>query len=184
MSTGFLIGTLLVMVVQISLVVASVIVPIYVQSLRSLPATTTGLIILPGAIIMGITGPVAGYLFDHHGPRRLAIVGLSVLTLSTFAFALSGTDTAVWYLAVLYAARLFGIALLNMPLTTWSINALGDDLVNHGISVNNTFRQVAGSLGTAMLVSVMTWTTDSQSMVTERCKRVSSASIAHSSQRG
>ena len=152
----FRIGTILIMIVQVSLIVVSVLIPIYVQSIRGFSATTSGLIILPGAIIMGCVGPLAGHALDRRGPRRLAIAGFLILTLGTVAMAFLGQDTGVVYLSVLYAIRLIGIALLNMPLTTWAINALDDRLVNHGISLNNTFRQVAGSLGTALLVSVMT----------------------------
>ena len=59
-----------------------------------------------------------------------------------------------------YTVRLFSLSLVNMPITTWGMNALSNDLVNHGTSVNNTFRQVAGSLGTAIIVSASTIATN------------------------
>ncbi|XCB28986.1 hypothetical protein RQN30_06755 [Arcanobacterium hippocoleae] len=43
---------------------------------------------------------------------------------------------------------------VNMPVTTWGMNALDNRIINHGTSVNNTFRQVAGSLGTGLIVSL------------------------------
>lgn len=159
----FLVGTLINMIVQASLIVVGVLVPIYVQSLRGFSATSSGLLILPGAVIMGIMGPISGRIFDRHGPRRQAILGISLLVAATFAFAFIGDGTDLVYLATLYAVRMFGLALVNMPITTWAVNALDDSLVNHGTSVNNTFRQVAGSLGTATLVSVMTAVANSQS---------------------
>ncbi len=51
---------------------------------------------------------------------------------------------------------MFSLTLVNMPISTWAMNALDNKLINHGTSVNNTFRQVAGSLGTAVMVSVYT----------------------------
>jgi Na+/melibiose symporter-like transporter len=42
-----------------------------------------------------------------------------------------------------------------MPVNTWGINALAQDRIAHGNAVNNTARQVAGSIGTAALVTVM-----------------------------
>ena len=156
----FLIGTIIGMLVQASLLAAGILLPIYLQSLLGYSATISGLVILPGAIVMGAMGPIAGRLFDKHGPRVLSLVGLSMLTITTFAMAFLGDNTGIVYLTILYTIRLFSLALVNMPITTWAMNALDNTLINHGTSVNNTFRQVAGSLGTAVLVSIMTIATN------------------------
>lgn len=150
----FLIGTIIGMVVQAALLSVGILLPIYLQSLLGYSATESGLVILPGALLMGIMGPVAGRWFDRHGPRVLAITGTLLLTVGTIMLALLGPEVSLVYVAVVMAIRLFGISLINMTLTTWAMNALSDDLINHGTSVNNTFRQVAGSLGTAILTSV------------------------------
>ena len=156
----FLIATIIGMLVQGALLAAGILVPIYLQSLMGYSATVSGLVLLPGAIIMGAMGPIAGRLFDKHGPRVLSIIGMGVLTLTTFCFAFLGTETGIITLTVLYTVRLFSLSLVNMPITTWGMNALDNELVNHGTSVNNTFRQVAGSLGTAIIVSASTIATN------------------------
>lgn len=161
----FLIATIIGMLVQGALLAAGILVPIYLQSLMGYSATVSGLVLLPGAIIMGAMGPIAGRLFDKHGPRVLALVGMGVLTLTTFCFAFLGTETGLITLTVLYTVRLFSLSLVNMPITTWGMNALDNELVNHGTSVNNTFRQVAGSLGTAVIVSASTIATNATSRV-------------------
>lgn len=150
----FLIGTIIGMVVQAALLSVGILLPIYLQSLLGYSATESGLVILPGALLMGIMGPIAGRWFDRHGPRVLAITGTLLLTVGTIMLALLGPEVSLVYVAVVMAIRLFGMSLINMTLTTWAMNALSDDLINHGTSVNNTFRQVAGSLGTAILTSV------------------------------
>lgn len=152
----FLIGTVIGMIVQSALLAVGIMVPIYVQSLLGLSATMSGLILMPGAIIMGIMGPIAGRLFDRYGPRILSIVGTGVLTATSFVFAFFSTETSVAFLAVVYTIRLFSLSLVNMPITTWAMNSLDDKVLNHGTSVNNTLRQVAGSLGTAIVISVYT----------------------------
>ena len=158
----FLIGTIIGMVVQSALLAAGVLMPIYLQSLMGYSATVSGLIMFPGAVIMGAMGPIAGRLFDKHGPRVLAIVGTVGLAVFTVPFAFLNDSTGLLFLVVLYTVRLFTLSLVNMPITTWAMNALPDELVNHGTSVNNTLRQVAGSLGTAVLVSVSTIVTNQQ----------------------
>lgn len=150
----FLMGTIIGMVVQAALLSVGILLPIYLQSLLGYSATESGLVMLPGALIMGVMGPVAGRWFDRHGPRILAITGTLMLTLGTVMLALLGPEVSLVYVAVVMAIRFFGMALINMTITTWAMNALSDDLINHGTSVNNTFRQIAGSLGTAILTSV------------------------------
>lgn len=150
----FLMGTIIGMVVQAALLSVGILLPIYLQSLLGYSATESGLVLLPGALIMGIMGPIAGRWFDRHGPRVLAITGTLMLTIGTVMLAFLGPEVSLVYVAVVMAIRLFGMALINMTITTWAMNALSDDLINHGTSVNNTFRQIAGSLGTAILTSV------------------------------
>ena len=152
----FLMGTIIGMLVQASLLSAGILMPIYLQSLMGYSATVSGLVLMPGAIIMGVMGPIAGRLFDKHGPRALSLVGMTLLVLSTFAFATLNDSTDVIMLTILYTVRMFSLSLVNMPITTWAMNALDNKVMNHGTSVNNTFRQVSGSLGTAILISVYT----------------------------
>lgn len=150
----FLMGTIIGMVVQAALLSVGILLPIYLQSLLGYSATESGLVLLPGALIMGIMGPIAGRWFDRHGPRVLAVTGTLMLTIGTVMLAFLGPEVSLVYVAVVMAIRLFGMALINMTITTWAMNALPNDLINHGTSVNNTFRQIAGSLGTAILTSV------------------------------
>lgn len=150
----FLIGTVIGMIVQASLLAAGVLMPIYLQSYMGYSATVSGLVIMPGAILMGIMNPFAGRLFDKYGPRVLSIIGLTVLTVSTVGFATLTSTTNVVWITIIYTVRMFSLSLVNMPITTWAMNALDNKVLNHGTSVNNTLRQVSGSLGTALLVSI------------------------------
>ncbi len=156
----FLISTIIVMLVQGALLAGGILIPILLQSYMGFSATTSGLVLLPGAIVMGAMGPVAGRLFDKHGPRVLAVIGTGVLALTTATLMFMGPGMGLITLTVIYTVRLFSLSLVNMPISTWGMNALPDKLMNHGTSVQNTFRQVAGSLGTAVIVSASTVATN------------------------
>ena len=56
-----------------------------------------------------------------------------------------------------------GQALANMPVNTWGVNALKNDMIAHGNAIANTGRQVAGGLCTALIITVMTSVTASAS---------------------
>lgn len=152
----FMIGTVVGMFVQAALFAASVLLPIYVQTLRGYSALDSGLIMLPGAIVMGIMNPVAGRLMDEFGPRGLALTGTAVLTAASAALGFFTDSTPLGFIAVIYTVRMFAITLVNMPIATWAMNSLPNEVMNHGTSANNMMRQVAGSFGTAILVSVCT----------------------------
>ena len=55
----------------------------------------------------------------------------------------------------MFMVRSLGMSFLNMPLNTWALNALDNNIIAHGTALGNTFRQVSGSLGTAVLITVM-----------------------------
>lgn len=105
---------------------------------------------------MGIMMPITGAIFDKYGAKRLAITGMFILTAATLPFAFLTKDTPILHIIILYGIRMFGISMVMMPVTTSGMNALPGNLISHGTAVNNTFRQVASSIGTAILISVLT----------------------------
>jgi hypothetical protein len=64
--------------------------------------------------------------------------------------------TTFTFITVVNTVRMLGIAMVMMPVTTAGLNQLPDHLIPHGTAMNNTMRQVAGAIGTALLVTVMT----------------------------
>ena len=151
----FTLATALGMVVFAAMIGTNVILPLYMQNMIGFSAFKSGLVLLPGAIIMGLSNPITGYLFDKFGGKWLARSGLLLLSLTTFAFADLSQDTSFAYLATMNGIRMISIAMVMMPMTTLALNQLPNELIPHGTAMNNTFRQMAGSIGTAVLVTIM-----------------------------
>ncbi|MGO3610672.1 MAG: MDR family MFS transporter [Enterococcus sp.] len=152
----FTIAAILSGVVNMAMVGAEMVLPLYIQNIRGESAFHSGLMLLPGAVIMGAMMPITGAIFDKHGAKRLAISGMLILTAATLPFAFLTKETPIAMIVILYAMRMFGISMVMMPVTTSGMNALPMNLISHGTAVNNTFRQVASSIGTAILISVLT----------------------------
>ncbi|WP_052158869.1 MDR family MFS transporter [Halobacillus sp. BBL2006] len=152
----FTLTTALGMVVFIAMIGAATVLPILMQDMLGFTAFESGLMLLPGALIMGFMNPVTGRLFDKFGARWLAIIGLLILTITTFMFTNLTPQTTFTYLAVVNAVRMLGVAMVMMPVTTAGLNQLPQRLIAHGTAMNNTMRQVSGAVGTALLVTVMT----------------------------
>lgn len=134
---------------------AGIIVPIFLQNILGKSAFTSGLTLLPGALLMAVMTLISGRLFDKHGVKKLAVPGIILLIIASFPFASLQRDTSVIFIAALYAIRYIGIALVIMPLQTAGMNALPNKLLPHASAVINMARQVAGSLGSAVLITVM-----------------------------
>ncbi|AWB46353.1 MFS transporter [Paenibacillus sp. CAA11] len=130
--------------------------PIYLQNIRGFTPLESGLLLLPGALLMGVMSPISGSIFDRIGARPLAIVGLLITAITTFEFGKLTSDTTYNHILLLYTVRSFGMSLLMMSVQTEGLNQLPRHLGSHGTAMSNTVRQIAGSIGTALLVTIMT----------------------------
>ena len=148
--------TIINMIVMMSLYGGMILLPLYLQNLRGFSALDSGLLLLPGALVMGALGPVAGKLLDTIGIKPLAIFGIGIMTYATWELSKLNMDTTYLHIMWIYIVRSFGMAFVMMPIMTAGMNALPPRLISHGNAFVNTMRQLAGSIGTAILVTVMT----------------------------
>lgn len=151
----FAMSTVLSMLVNAAILMGGILMPIYVQTLRGFNATTSSLVMLPSAILSACMSPVSGRLFDKYGARKLAIPGLGLAVIATLMLSILGESTPLSFIAIAYCIRIAGLSLVNMPLNTWGLNSLDNSVMSHGTAIGNTFRNAAGSLGTAIFITVM-----------------------------
>jgi MFS family permease len=104
---------------------------------------------------MGIMSPITGKLFDKFGPRILGVIGLTVTGVSTYMLAHLQIDSSYTYIILVYTLRMLGMSMVMMPIMTNGLNQLPTVLNPHGTAINNTAQQVSGSIGTAVLVTIM-----------------------------
>ena len=130
-------------------------VPIYAQNLMGFTPMETGLMMMPSALVTGFMMPISGKLFDKYGALPLGLVGLTILTATTYEMKYISLDTTFTYIQVLLSVRAVGLGLAIMPLTTAGMNTVPRFLVGRASALNNVIRQIAGSMGIAYLTYVM-----------------------------
>lgn len=135
---------------------AIMLLPIYLQNIREMTPMESGMTLLPGAIVMAVMSPITGRMFDKYGSKRLAMSGLTLVTIGTFIIGLIDLNTPIVYIVLLQVVRSLGFALTLMPIQTAAFNAVPLELASHASAMFNTQRQLAGSMGTALFVVVMT----------------------------
>lgn len=152
---NFLIAALMVTLINTAVAATNVILPLLVQNGMGASATTTGMVMLPASIAGIVLSPISGMLFDRMGPRLVTVGGMVVIAGSLLGFGFMGAGLTVGLAATLCALQACGQGLANMPVNTWGVNALPDELIAHGNAIANTGRQVFGAISTALLVTVM-----------------------------
>lgn len=156
----FALSSIITMVVNMALFAGMLLIPIYVQTLRGISPMDAGLLMLPGALIMAVMSPITGRLFDKFGGRVLAVIGLAIIVATTYLFSELTLETSYTYLIILNSVRSFGMSMVMMPVSTNGLNQLPRKYYPHGTAMNNTLNQVAGAIGTALLVTVMSTRTE------------------------
>lgn len=131
-------------------------IPIFTQAVQGYTALQTGLILMPAALATGFMMPITGKLFDRYGAAPLAVTGLLVLVITTYLLHNLTIYTTIREIQFLLMLRGVGLGLCMMPLTTAGMNTVPQALVGRASSMTNVFRQIAASLGIALMTYVMT----------------------------
>ncbi|WNC13483.1 DHA2 family efflux MFS transporter permease subunit [Brevibacillus brevis] len=152
---AYTLAILISLLVNMTLYSGMILLPVYVQDILHFSPVQSGLLMLPGSIIMGIMSPITGRLFDRFGARYLALTGLVITIVTTFGFTKLSLSTSYSYLLTLYTVRMLGLSMLMMPVMTSGLNSLPLRLNPHGTAMSNTINAIGGALGTSLFVTIM-----------------------------
>jgi DHA2 family lincomycin resistance protein-like MFS transporter len=154
-SRNFTVSVLLMAAMMMALFGTIILLPIYLQNVLGLSTLQTGLLLLPGGLLMGLLGPHVGRLYDKVGPIRLLVPGVIVVSAVLWAMTLLGPTTWVGYILAGHVVMSIGFALLFTPLFTVSLSSVKPSLYSHGSAVIGSIQQVAGAAGVALFVALM-----------------------------
>ncbi|MCU9612709.1 DHA2 family efflux MFS transporter permease subunit [Caldibacillus lycopersici] len=149
------------MITFMGLIGVETLIPLYMQNMRDFSAFEAGIALLPGALITGLMSPITGRIFDKFGAKKLVMIGLTIVTVSSFAFIRLDTSTSLAFMTIMYSIRMLGLSMVMMPIATAGLNQLPVRLLPHGAAMDNTMKQIAASVGTAILVTIMTTSEES-----------------------
>ena len=155
-SRNFTVSIVAIAVTMMALFGTIILIPIYLQTALGLDPLSSGLLLLPGGLAMGLLGPVIGRIYDRRGPRVLLVPG-ALLVSAVFWFLTRLTETtSVWLVLAGHVLLSVGLALMFTPLLTSALGSVKPHLYSHGSAVFGTVQQLAGAAGTALFISVMT----------------------------
>lgn len=134
--------------------------PFLLQGLLGYTAIQSALLILPNALVMLLTRPVAGKLADNGMIRQVSVAGITLLTISFVLFARIDIGTAVWFILLAMIVRGLGISLLISPVSTALLNAVTQAQTATATSLNSLVMQLSGSVGIALSGAMHTYIYD------------------------
>ncbi|MHA3723218.1 DHA2 family efflux MFS transporter permease subunit [Leucobacter sp. HY1910] len=155
-SHPFTLSVILFVFSSIALFGSLILLPIYVQSVLGYNTLQTGLLMLPGGLLMGLLGPFVGRLVDSKGAQFVLIPGTLITALALWSMGLFTDTTPLAQVLGTHLGLSLGLAGVFTPLFTVSLGSLDTKLASHGSALISTAQQVAGAAGTALFVTVMT----------------------------
>lgn len=129
--------------------------PLFLQQVQGRDEIDSGLILLPGSLVIGALMPVTGRLLDRFGPRVLTVIGLIGVAIFMYLYRDLDINTSVWGVIMPTLIRGFGIGLLFTPVMATALNHVPPKKAGMASSMLNLMQQVGGSVGIAMLATVL-----------------------------
>lgn len=139
----------------ISLIVVTIIYPLYYQNILHTSVLVSGLALVPPAILLSILNPLTGKLADKIGFKPTLLVGMSMIVVGWFSLFIINTKLGIWPMIIIAMLIEGGNAFVMMPATTLGGNSLPQDLIPHGTAIITTVRQLLGSLGVSVATLVL-----------------------------
>jgi DHA2 family lincomycin resistance protein-like MFS transporter len=155
-SRNFVVSLMMMMILMLTLFGTIILLPIYLQNVLGIGVLTTGLLLCPGALLMGRLGQKVGGWYDRIGPTKLVVPGAVIVTAVLWAMTLLGTQSRVEYILIGHIVMCIGFALLFTPLFTASLSSVPPQMYSHGSAVLGSLQQVAGAAGVALFIAIMT----------------------------
>lgn len=127
----------------------------YLQSVRGYGALEAGLLILPLAVAQMVVSLRARLIVDRFGARTVCTVGMLLVAMVLAAFVMFDASTPLWVIEMVLFVQGTAMALITPPVTVSVMQSLPREKAGSGSAVSNTFRQVGGALGVAVLGSLL-----------------------------
>lgn len=153
----FTVAVVLSSVAFMALMGVMILLPLYLQQVRGLSVLQTGLLLMPGGLMMGLMGPQVGRWYDRVGGRPLVLPGAVVLLLALAGMAAATLYGPWWTFLAGHVAASIGLALMFTPAFTGGLGSLPSHLYPFGSALIGTVQQVAAAAGTALSIAVLSW---------------------------
>ena len=126
-------------------------VPLFVQSIQGYTPLASGLLLMPGGLMLGLMMPIGGYLSDRLPARALIVTGLLCFAASSYWMGGVDANASFWGMALSVLVSRIGLALINPTLNVTALRSLRPAQLRQGAGMINFSRQLGGAFGVNLL---------------------------------
>lgn len=156
MNHNFGISNLILIVFSIGMFGSTFLLPMYLQNSLGYTALQAGSVFLPVGIIQGIIAPVSGRISDRISPKLPILIGVVLLAFSFYLNSQLSWLTELKFIMLSLYIRGFAMGLMFTALSTISLSEIPREKMAQASAITNSIRQLGGSLGVALLATVLT----------------------------
>lgn len=157
----FSVGVILIMLIQMFQFSINMILPMLLQNGLKTSSFSSALVLLPPILIAAILTPFIGKTYDKIGGKLLIPAGFAVICIFTFMLSRITPSTSVMTITIIYGFIMIGQSMSMSTSQTTGLKQLSRENQADGVAIVNTSMQIAGALGSALFVGIMTAYQDS-----------------------
>lgn len=151
----FVLATTINMLITATMYGNTILIPLLVQIVLGKSTIISAMTVLPGACLTGLLSTTSGRFYDIYPIRALVGTGLIIDIIGTLGQAMIGANSSVLIITIFQTVRQFGLVTMLIPLQTQALSLLPNEIVPDAVASFNTFRQIAASFGTALIVAMV-----------------------------
>ncbi len=156
MNRNFGISNIILVIFSLGMFGSTFLLPVYLQNSLGYTALQAGSVFLPVGIIQGITAPISGKITDKISPKLPLFVGVILFAFSFYMNSKLSWLTERHYIMIALYLRGLAMGLMFTALTTVSLLEIPREKMAQASAITNSIRQLGGSLGVALLATLLT----------------------------
>jgi DHA2 family multidrug resistance protein len=153
---NFGIANIILIIFSLGMFGSTFLLPIYLQNSLGYTALQAGSVFLPVGIIQGITAPISGRISDKISPKFPLFIGVVLFAFSFYLNSNLSWLTELKFIMLSLYIRGFAMGLMFTALTTVSLSEIPREKMAQASAITNSIRQLGGSLGVALLATLLT----------------------------
>ncbi|HEV2297315.1 MAG TPA: DHA2 family efflux MFS transporter permease subunit [Candidatus Acidoferrales bacterium] len=133
----------------------TVLLPILLQTLMGYTAMQSGLVLLPGGVVLLMTLPLVGILLSKFEARWLVVAGLVVIGTGLFAMSHFNLEMGPTSPINVWIISRFGMAFMFVPINVIAFYYVMPKKINDATGLINLARNVGGSMGISFVATLL-----------------------------
>jgi EmrB/QacA subfamily drug resistance transporter len=130
-------------------------ITLYLQDVRGYRPLIAGLFLLPMAVVMAVSAPLAGRVVARSGARIPLLIAGAGTAAGGLLLVFLTASSPVWYVLTCCVVFGAGQGWLNPPITNSAVSGMPRSQAGVASSIASTGRQVGSALGVAVMGSVL-----------------------------